>query len=375
MANQIVNHKCPSCTGPLAFNEGSQQVECPYCGSTFSIEEIESMYSEKESAASRAEDKPEDWEFAKNSGAWEEDAEGMRAYNCPSCGAGLICDEQTAATSCPYCGNPTILPGQFAGVMKPEYVIPFSISKEKAIESLKNHYKGKFFLPKVFADQNRIEEIKGIYVPFWLFDGRVEARGSYMCSRESSRVKSGNVTTITTKHYNVEREGSIEIRRLPVDASSKMPDDHMDSIEPYHYEDLKAFSTAYMPGYLADRYDVSSEDCSQRASARACRSGFDYLESSITGYSSVVATHKSAKLVKDKVSYALMPVWMLYTKWNGRDFLFAMNGQTGKFVGDLPVDENKYWGTFGAVCGTTFSLMMATGLWHKLGAWLIHLFA
>ena len=60
----------------------------------------------------------------------------MKAYNCPSCGAELICDASTAATSCPYCGNPTVVPGQFSGALKPDYVIPFKLSKEDAVAAL-----------------------------------------------------------------------------------------------------------------------------------------------------------------------------------------------------------------------------------------------
>lgn len=52
--------------------------------------------------------------------------------------------------------------------------------------------------------------------------------------------------------------------KVPVDASSKMPDDHMDSIEPYDYKKLKPFSTAYLPGYLADKFDVTVEQSRER---------------------------------------------------------------------------------------------------------------
>ena len=105
---------------------------------------------------------------------WGDDADAMRAYSCPSCGAELICDETTAATSCPYCGNPTVVPGKFAGALKPEYVLPFKLAKEDAVKALKAHYKGKPFLPKAFSAENHVQEIKGVYVPFWMFDGEAE---------------------------------------------------------------------------------------------------------------------------------------------------------------------------------------------------------
>lgn len=44
-----------------------------------------------------------------------------------------------------------------------------------------------------------------------------------------------------------------------------------------------------------------------------------------------------------------MPVWMLNTKWQGKVFLFAMNGQTGRLVKCLPMSRAKFWGLFAAI--------------------------
>ena len=272
----------------------------------------------------------------------------MKAYSCPSCGAELICDASTAATSCPYCGNPTVVPGQFSGALKPDFVIPFKLSKEDAVAALKNHYKGKPLLPKAFTNGNHIEEIKGVYVPFWMFDGQAEGSVDY----EGLIIhvyESGDYEITETEHYDVRRGGSIAFEKVPVDASSKMPDDHMDSIEPYNYKDLRAFSTAYLPGFLADKYDVTVEQSQERADGRCAASLEGALHRTTTQYSSCIPKSRNINLRRGKVHYALLPVWMLHTKWNGKDFLFAMNGQTGKLVGDLPTDMGKFWAIFAAI--------------------------
>ena len=108
---------------------------------------------------------------------WQEgEADGLRSYVCKSCGGEIVGDENTAATSCPFCGNPVVMMGQFSGALKPDLVIPFKLDKKAAKEGLKKHLTGKRFLPKIFKDQNHIDEIKGIYVPFWLFDTDVDAQ-------------------------------------------------------------------------------------------------------------------------------------------------------------------------------------------------------
>jgi uncharacterized Zn finger protein (UPF0148 family) len=283
MASQVTNYKCPACTGPLHFVGASGKLECDYCGTQYEVADIEKLYADKEAAAAAASEKAEakaeanrqkmadmesqGWDTSGLSSDWGAEADGMKAYNCPSCGAELICDASTAATSCPYCGNPTVVPGQFSGALKPDFVLPFKLSKEDAVAALKNHYKGKPLLPKAFTSGNHIEKIQGVYVPFWMFDGQAEGTVDYE-GLIHHEYETSDYEVTETEHYDVHRGGSISFEKVPVDASSKMPDDHMDSIEPYDYTDLKPFSTAYLPGFLADKYDVSVEDSHDRADGR-----------------------------------------------------------------------------------------------------------
>ena len=359
MAEQITNYQCPACTGPLHYSESLGKLKCDYCGTEYEVAEIEAMYAKKEEKSVEAQKKAEKeteqkkqqqakaaeegWDTSDISDNWGKDAAGMKSYNCPSCGAELICDETTAATSCPYCGNPTVVPGQFSGVLKPDYVIPFKVSKKEAIEKLKMHYKGRPYLPKSFKDDNHIEEIQGVYVPFWMFDGKASGEASYKATT-SKVYEKGDEEITETRHYEVSRAGSIGFEKIPVDASSKMPDDHMDSIEPYDYSGLKEFSTAYLPGFLADKYDVSVKDSQKRADTRCASTLEDALRGTVTGYDSCTLEHKQIDLKRGKV-----PVWMLNTRWNGKNYMFAMNGQTGKMVGDLPTSKGKFWGLFAAI--------------------------
>ena len=146
---EVTNYQCPACTGPLHFSGESGKLECDYCGSSYTVAQIEDMYREKEAKAAAAQNSGE-WKKTFLTEDWGSDGKGMKTYSCPSCGAELICDENTAATCCPYCGNQTVIPGQFAGALKPEYVIPFKTDKAAAIEALKYHYKGKVLITNYF---------------------------------------------------------------------------------------------------------------------------------------------------------------------------------------------------------------------------------
>lgn len=337
MATQVTNYQCPSCTGPLAFSPETGKLECEFCGSSYTPAQVEEFYAEEnrkvqENAEKAAENPAEE--------GWGEESAHMRAYQCPSCGAELICDETTAATACPYCGNPSVVPGQFSQSRKPDHVIPFKMSKEAAVEALKAHYKGKPLLPGRFATENHLQEIKGVYVPFWLFSGGAQADVTFSASR-SRTVTTANEQITTTDHYQVRRAGSLEFCQIPADASTKMPDAHMDAIEPYDYGELQPFSMAYLPGFLADKYDVEPDASEPRIRERCRNSAIAAMEADVTGYDCCSVQNARVDVDLGEAKYALLPVWLLSTKWQDKNYLFAMNGQTGKLVGDLPVSKGK----------------------------------
>ncbi len=201
------------------------------------------------------------------------------------------------------------------------------------------HLEGKKLLPKIFKDQNHIDEIRGIYVPFWLFNTEADANIRYRGTR--TRFWSDSRYDYTeTSYFLITRGGSIGFEKVPVDGDSKIPDDLMESIEPYDLKEAVPFQAAYLAGYLADRYDVDSEKSAPRANERVKKSVERAFEETVTGYATVMTENSSVQLHDGSAQYALLPVWILNTTWEGKHYLFAMNGQTGKFVGDLPADKN-----------------------------------
>lgn len=333
----IQEYKCPCCGGAIAFDSTIQKMKCPYCDTEFEMETLASYDNELRS------DQTDDmsWQMASETAWRDEELGGMNAYVCQSCGGELTCDENTAATSCPFCGNPVVLMGQFSGDLRPDFVIPFKINKRAAKDALRKHYEGKRLLPRVFKDQNHIDEVKGVYVPFWLFDTGADVSMRYKATRVRSW-SDDRYDYTETKYYAVSRGGKIRYEKVPVDGSAKMPDDLMESIEPFDFSEVVDFQTAYLAGYLADRYDVDAGQCAERANERIRKSAEEAFRETVKGYSTVTKENGSIQLQNPKVYYALFPVWILNTTWQDQNYLFAMNGQTGKMVGDLPLDKAAY---------------------------------
>ena len=358
---ELQEYKCPNCGGALEFNSSIQKMKCPYCDTELNMDSLQAL---DEALKNQAD---EDLTWTSQAGReWESgETDNMSVYVCKSCGGEIVADESTAATSCPFCDNPVVMMGRFSGDLKPDYVIPFKLDKKAAKEKLSKHLMGKILLPKVFKDQNHIDEVKGLYVPFWLFDTEADADIQYQATRVRSwSDKDYNYTE--TNYFSVLRSGQLGFERIPVDGSSKLDNQLMESIEPFDFSEAVNFQTAYLAGYLADKYDVGAEESLSHANRRVKQSTETVFANTVTNFDTVVAESSNIRLKNGSTKYVLYPVWILNTTWNGKKFVFAMNGQTGKFVGDLPLDKQAYrrW---------LIGIGVAASLVSYAVAWLINL--
>ena len=356
MAN--IQLKCPCCGGTLEFDNKTQMVVCPFCDSQFTTEDLKA-YSDD-----LASDKQDEtaWDESRVQEYTDKEMKGMKIYSCDSCGGEIIVDETTSSTKCPYCGNNLVVSKQLSGDLRPNYVIPFKNDKETVQQDLKKFFKKKPLLPGSFSKENVIEEIKSLYVPFWIFDADVE--GKVRFKGETTRTWSdSNYNYRETKYYSIIRGGGIAFDHVPVDGSSKMEDKLMESIEPYDFSQAEEFNIAYLAGIAADRYDVNKDVTFNRATQRFRDGTIQAFRNDIHGYSNVTVQDSNIQLSNTNASYALYPVWILNTKWKEKNYRFAVNGQTGKVAGDLPVSVPKfilfYLLFFLAVGGATFGIAFA----------------
>lgn len=331
--SELLEYKCPSCGGVLEFDSSLQKLKCPYCDSVFEVEE----FSQKDDIFAGGN---KDWNMADNQ--WDDgETSHMSVFVCNSCGGEIVGDENTGASECPFCGNQVVMQGAFSGDLKPDYVIPFKFDKNAAKQKYLEHIAKKPLLPNDFKKENHFDELKGIYVPFWLYDADVSASASFTAERV--RHWSDKKYDYTeTSVYDVYREGTMLFERIPCDGSSKMEDDLMESIEPFEFDEAVPFQSAYLAGYFADKYDVDQFDNLPRAEERISNSAVGVLQDTFEHeYTTVRLKSSQSTRNSGDVKYALYPVWLLTTTYKDKKYTFAMNGQTGKFVGNLPIDKKK----------------------------------
>ncbi len=335
--------KCACCGAELKYSPGSGSLKCEYCGTEFEAEAAEAM---AEAAESDAAGENINWQHA-NPQTLENDGSTC-TYSCSSCGAQIAGDRTLAASFCPYCGNTVVMNDRLEGMLRPDYIIPFKVEKDAAAAKFKEFCKGKPLLPSGFLSSGRIDKIEGLYVPYWLFDAGVKGHVRFRAERVHTR-REGDYNVTRTQHFMLYREGTMDFKHVPVDGTSKLGAEVTEAVEPFDMHGAAPFAKAYLSGFLADRYDVPQETCRPRADERIRQSITSALADTCRGYTSVRPQQQSLTVANGKIAYALLPMWLMTVNYNGKSYTFAMNGQTGKFVGELPVSWPKFWGFFAGI--------------------------
>lgn len=324
MDSNALDQKCPTCTAPLHFHPKSQTWVCDYCGNSYTLDEVKKYAKEvKKELSNKSKNKVK-----------------VDSYTCSNCGAKIVADPNTSATFCVYCKNTAILKDKLQDEFAPSLIIPFYKTKEDAVKAFKGLKKGRPFMPKAFNDEKNISEMRGIYIPFWLYDCVVESS----IEADSKIVKTWsdfNYNYVKTDLYKSHRSGNMEFENIPVDGSTHFDNEIMNSIEPFDYKKMVEFNYSYLSGFLSEIYDVDSDSAYEIAIERAKKSAVDELKNDIKGYSSVNVLNQQHKVDLQKKEYALLPVWLLNIKYKDKMYTFAMNGETGKMIGNIPIDKKK----------------------------------
>ena len=343
-----VQYKCPACGAALKFDAEKQDFICEYCDSVFKEEDFFNT------------DDKLNVDSVETAGQADSDFENAVLYVCPSCGAEVVTDETTAATTCYYCSNPVVLSGRLSGEMKPDMIIPFKIEKIDAISKFKELCSKKKFLPKDFISQSRLEEIKGVYFPYWYID--CSTRGSV--NAKSRQVRSWTVgdkkytETTVQRHF---RQGDMQIRNMPEAALKNKDRDIMKYVCPFNSSDLVPFSMSYLSGFFAEKRNVEIAEIQESTDETIKKFSVQKLCSSIE--ESNVSVTDSEIGISDKTwKYNLLPVWVLNYKHKDKNYIYALNGQTGKVYGELPVCGKKLAALFAGVAAGVSALLMLVGV-------------
>ncbi|MEK3723585.1 TFIIB-type zinc ribbon-containing protein [Paenibacillus sp. FSL H8-0034] len=342
---QVIEYKCPNCGSGMVFDSETGMLSCESCGRKDNIEQIPDPLTKNTFSADEANE-----------------------YHCNSCGAVIMTESETTATVCSFCGSGVVLGDRLTGKLAPAMVIPFSISKDEAMQAFRKWCRNGLLTPMGFMTADRIKGITGMYVPFWLYalNNKIEVQAH---AAKVRTYRQGDYEYTETQHFEVYRKIRLNYVKVPIDASEKMNDELMDKLEPFPYDQLKSFKTPYLAGYIAEKYSYNDEELLPRAKDKISTYIDSYIQSAMAGYSTVNYTSKQIDTILKNADYALLPVWVVHYDYNKLEYTFAMNGQTGQVVGKPPISKAKVTAWFAGISGITFlslkliSWMMGGGFW------------
>lgn len=313
------SYKCPSCGAGIQFKPALQKFHCDYCLSEYTEEEIDNTTHSHQT---------------------ERESDHLSSYECNSCGAKVVTDDTTTATSCYYCHNPVIISGRLIGDFKPNKLVPFSIDKEKATKTFLNWARNKRFVPKDFYSDSQLEKITGVYLPYWWADCEVDV--DYVGEGRNIRVwRSGNMEYTETKKFQIKRQGKMDINNVEELAFTKIDKTLLNGIAPYNENDAIVFSMPYLSGFFAEQYNISKEEITPKIEEQVNRYSKSLINETISGYTQFNDVNSNINIISKDWNYTLLPAWILTFNYNGKTYVYAVNGQTGKSFGELPLNNQK----------------------------------
>ena len=338
--------KCPNCGGQVVYDPKQAKIVCKFCKGKTAAEDFLKLAGRE--AYDRENVQPENvWEspYASTPEAKPESAsepsqdEFMETniYHCRSCGADLMITGTEASTFCSYCGSPTIVFDRVSKELRPKWIIPFKLTESEALESIRKRFKKGSYIPKKIKNLT-VDKVHAIYMPYWLFNTYMR-RGMIVDAR-----------TDNDGIFKYTRDASCHYENMTLDASMRLNNEMSRRLEPFHMNELVEFDVAYLSGFYADKYDVEKEALIN-ANLERCRA---YLDDAILDSCPRVNKVTIGKIRNyekknireeyqiENIDYALLPAYFVNVKYDTGNQLVIVNGQTGKVVGNLPFEKERF---------------------------------
>ncbi|MBR6020000.1 MAG: hypothetical protein IK055_07285 [Lachnospiraceae bacterium] len=319
------HYQCPGCGSTVEYDPSVKKLYCPYCGERYTVEEHGRRFANTTAEGSGRMD------TVVREKLREKAIVPVKVMQCCSCGAEMTLNNVETSSFCPYCGQATVVTERLQDYLEPEYIIPFKVTREQAESIIRKRLQSGFFIPKGIRNF-KTDRLRGIYIPYWLFD-------VYCSDEQLWRSKEGRNEVFS---YCA---GDCTFHHLTAEASRRFNDDYSMKLEPYRSEELKKFDAAYLSGFYSDRFDVGKKEAREYAEKRVHELYNSEVEETLKG--------KHGELLKSdpktdflRADYALLPVWFLTFRYENRPFTVLVNGQTKKMVGAVPFVKAKAYAMF-----------------------------
>ncbi len=349
----VENYKCPGCGAPISFDPKTGGFKCDYCFSSYTEEELTKYMEDLKAKKGGSEGSSSSESKSGNNGS-------VKQYHCNNCGAEVVAGETSSAAFCYYCHSPVVLSERLRGEFKPDKIIPFKLDKKDALKCFASWVEGKKYVPADFKNTSTQEKMTGVYLPHWQADV-VADLDYHAVGLKVSSWKNGNTEYTKTDKYKIERTGKIELDKFQELAFTKIDKNLINGISPYDLENQKDFSQGYLAGFFSEQYDIKKEDVEPIIKGRAEDYAKDLIKDSADYSGGIEDEEDNTSYTVKNYNYVLLPSWILTYLYKGKTYVFAVNGQTGKSSGELPLNKSKLALVSGLISGILAALLLLGG--------------
>ncbi|MFK7927374.1 MAG: hypothetical protein AB8H79_04250 [Myxococcota bacterium] len=321
-------YRCPRCAGPMAFSPEQGALACEQCSyaAATQAEPAEIKTTRFTEAAIR--EASESWTLER------------RDLHCDGCGVDLAIAPGTLVVNCPFCGSNQVLlrEGTVRG-LRPSAVLPFAVEHESLTEPVRAWLGAGWLHPSDLASHALLERFSGIYLPFWLFDARCDARWTAEVGRSVARTVRRNGRSVVEHRIEWRRASGrirLDLNNRRVFGSTRVALGLIRSAGPYHLADLVPYAPGFLAGWQALTYDIGLTEAWDRARA-GMREHVRQECGRDTGHDRVRNLAVRADFDDERWRYALLPMHLCAYTYNGKSYSIAVNGQTGVVAGSRPV--------------------------------------
>ena len=317
----------------MEFDVESQSLKCPNCETVVPILNetdriVEHSLTRHAMQTIRAEEKT------------------TQTMECRGCGAKIEIDPTSTAVECPYCGSDYVLAEKQEDAIIPDGVLPFQIDKDRVGELFRRWMKGRWLAPGELKHLYQRERLQGVYLPYWTFDAKADARYTAMGGRHRTVTRKGpdgkETRQIVTDWYPTSGFMRRAFDDVLVPASHKLDEGLLRRAGVFGTKQMASYSPEYFSGYGAECYTVDLED--------AHREALQTMENVLASMarSDVLRRFDEVRNVRIRADYrdetykhVMMPVYTTAYTYKGKQYHVLINGQSGRVEGDYPKSPAK----------------------------------
>lgn len=324
MAQSGRHVKCDSCGGEMEYDPDSKMLVCPYCGNKQEL--------------------PKSDEIAMHDFTGKERDDGVSTgdksatVHCDNCGANIAVNSEELASKCPFCGSPLSIQRQDSNYLKPDAVIPFEVSREKAVDDFKTWIKHRFFSPRSLRKLARMKDLHGVYIPYMLYDCALHVEYTARAGthyHETERTSDGETHEVVRTQWIPVSGTYDDIYKNITTCASKNVNKKLIPQE-FDPQKLRKYSEKFLMGFQAESSSISSNDCWSAAKGIIEQQAHDAIVKEINA-DEVSNLNMTTNYSGIKYKIALMPVWIITYMFKRKVYNAVIDGITGKLKGKAPL--------------------------------------